>query len=78
LLRSNKSGVVTQLNMGEGKTQVIIPMMVLDEVFNRKQLLPRVNILTPLYHEAQDNYYKFLSITGFRLPLIPVYFNRDV
>ena len=64
--------------MGEGKTQVIIPMMVLDEVFNRKQLLPRVNILTPLYHEAQDNYYKFLSITGFRLPLIPVYFNRDV
>ena len=64
--------------MGEGKTQVIIPMMVLDEVFNRKQLLPRVNILTPLYYEAQDNYYKFLSITGFRLPLIPVYFNRDV
>lgn len=78
LLSSEDSGVFTQLNMGEGKTQVIIPMMVLNEIYNRKKFLPRVNILSPLYSEAQENYFKFLSITGFRINIIPLYFNRTV
>ena len=64
--------------MGEGKTQVIIPMMVLNEIYLRKRSLPRVNILSPLYREAQDNYFKFLSITGFRINIISLYFNRTV
>jgi hypothetical protein len=78
LLINSDSGTFTQLNMGEGKTQVIIPMMVLNEVYKRKKFLPRVNILSPLYKEAQDNYYKFLSVTGFRINIIPIYFNRTV
>ena len=53
LLRESSTGVFTQLNMGEGKTQVIIPMMVLNELYQRKKFLPRVNILSPLYREAQ-------------------------
>ena len=40
--------------------------------------IPRVNILTPLFHEAQENYFKFLSITGFKLHLLPLCFNREV
>jgi hypothetical protein len=76
LLNSNLSGVVTQLNMGEGKTQVIIPMIVLHCIFNKKTQIPRVNLLTPLYHEAQENYFKFLSITSFKLHLLPICFNR--
>jgi hypothetical protein len=69
---------VTQLNMGEGKTQIIIPMLVLNEIYINKKLVPRVNILSPLYKEAQRNYYKFLSTTGFRINVFPLYFNRTV
>ena len=36
LLNSSTPGTYTQLNMGEGKTQVIIPMMVLDQIYNKK------------------------------------------
>jgi hypothetical protein len=79
LLRDNKSGTVTQLNMGEGKTQVIIPMIVLNQIYSRKSSeIPRVQILSPLYQEAQKNYFKFLSITGFKINILPLYFNRNV
>ena len=64
--------------MGEGKTQVIIPMIVLDQIYNKKRKIPRVNILSPLFQEAQNNYFKFLSVTGFKINLIPIYFNRKV
>jgi hypothetical protein len=64
--------------MGEGKTQIIIPMLVLNEIYIKKQFVPRVNILSPLYKEAQDNYFKFFSITGFRVNVFPIYFNRTV
>ena len=49
LLKKNPSGSFTQLNMGEGKTQIIIPMIVLNEIYNKKEKIPRVNILSPLY-----------------------------
>lgn len=78
LLATSAPGTFTQLNMGEGKTQVIIPMIVLNEIYNRKQFIPRVNILSPLYREAQDNYFKFLSVTGFRINIIALYFSRQV
>jgi hypothetical protein len=38
-----------QLNMGEGKTQVIIPMMILKSVFDYKSTIPRINLLSSLY-----------------------------
>jgi len=50
LLYENKSGSAIQLNMGEGKTQIIIPMIVLYEIYvNKNKYLPRVNILSTLY-----------------------------
>ena len=41
-------------------------------------MIPRINILTALYQEALNNFYKFFSVTGFRLKLFPIYFNRKV
>lgn len=69
-------GVITQLNMGEGKTRVILPMLLL-QLANRKQLI-RLHFLAPLLKES----YEFLhhtitaSILCRRLYLLP--FHRDV
>lgn len=67
-MSKSKEGPYCQLNMGEGKTQVIIPMIILNTIFNRKNSLPRINLLTSLYEEARGNMFKFLSVTGFQLP----------
>ena len=53
----------TQLNMGEGKTQVIIPMIVLEVLLEKGNATPRINCLFSLYNETYCNFYKFLSAT---------------
>lgn len=47
-------------------------------MYQSKKNIPRVNILSPLYKEAQSNYFKFFSITGFKINVVPLYFNRTV
>jgi hypothetical protein len=56
--------------MGEGKTQVIIPMIILNVIFekNDSNKLPRINILSSLMDEARGNFFRFLSVTGFQIP----------
>lgn len=49
LMNNKKIGPFCQLNMGEGKTQVIIPMMILKTIFSEKNTLPRINLLSSLY-----------------------------
>lgn len=61
-------GDFCQLNMGEGKTQVIIPMMILDAIYEKKNYLPRINLLSSLIDEARGNFFRFLSVTGFQIP----------
>lgn len=71
----------SQLNMGEGKTQVIIPMLVLEKVYNAKPVkrrLPRINLLSSLLDESRRNYFRFFSATSFRLPCLEIPFNRTV
>jgi hypothetical protein len=53
-LRTSESGSVSQLNMGEGKTQIIIPMIVLDNLYDSSYKTPisRINILSSLFKEA--------------------------
>lgn len=78
-LTNSNNGAITQLNMGEGKTQVIIPMLVLDILHNKARKdkkVPRVHFLSTLYEEAKNNYFKFFSATGFRLKIFPIKFNR--
>lgn len=51
-LTNSKNGAITQLNMGEGKTQVIIPMLVLDILYSKSKKdkkIPRVHLLSTLY-----------------------------
>jgi hypothetical protein len=69
--------IVTQLNMGEGKTQIIIPLLILNCIYREKRI-PRINILTQLMPEASSNFYKFLSSSTFQIPIIHLSFNRNV
>lgn len=78
LMRNTKEGPFCQLNMGEGKTQVIIPMMILNTIFSKHKTIPRINLLSSLYEEARENMFKFLSVTGFQIPGFEIPFNRKV
>ena len=73
-----ESGSVSQLNMGEGKTQVIIPMVVLELLYGPWRRIPRINLLQALFHESRSNYYRFLTVTGFNIPIIELPFERKV
>ena len=44
-LMEERKGSACQLNMGEGKTQVIIPMIILESLYGKKKRIPRVNLL---------------------------------
>lgn len=70
LMSETDKGPYAQLNMGEGKTQVIIPMVILSCIFDKKRCVPRVNLLSSLYIETRDNLWKYLSVTGFQIPAI--------
>lgn len=48
-MKQSKEGPYCQLNMGEGKTQVIIPMIILNTIFDKVDTLPRINLLSSLY-----------------------------
>ena len=80
LMVKHDPGYASQLNMGEGKTQTIIPMIVLELIFgnNHQLLIPRVNILNALFNEAKVNYFKFLSATAFNIPIVELPFDRKV
>lgn len=39
---------------------------------------PRVHLLSPLYDEAKNNFFRFFSVTGFRLKIFALKFNREV
>jgi hypothetical protein len=52
-LREVGNGSISQLNMGEGKTQVINPMIILDNIYGpdrKKKCLSRINVLSSLYN----------------------------
>lgn len=69
-------GAITQLNMGEGKTRVILPMLLL-QLANREQLV-RLHFLSPLLKDSYDFLHHTItaSILCRRLYLLP--FHRDV
>lgn len=80
-LESSQNRSYSQLNMGEGKTQVIIPMFVLQKLFcsdPSKRKLPRINLLSALIDESRLNYFRFFSATSFRIPCIEIPFTREV
>jgi hypothetical protein len=82
LMNNTKSGSFCQLNMGEGKTQVIIPLIILNIIFSNSTksvpCLPRINLLSSLFEEARGNFFRFISATGFQIPAFELPFNRKV
>ena len=69
-------GPIAQLNMGEGKTRVILPMLIMH--WRNTDKLIRVNFLSPLLSEAFDYMHRTLcdSVIGIKFFKMP--FNRDV
>jgi hypothetical protein len=71
-LMCGETGSFCQLNMGEGKTQVIIPLIILNTIYanpgSKRPCLPRINLLSSLFEEARGNFFRFISATGFQIP----------
>ena len=80
LMQEEESGIASQLNMGEGKTQIIIPMVTLELLFGdaKKTRIPRVNLLNSLLSESKFNYFRFLSSTAFNVSIVEFPFDRGV
>jgi hypothetical protein len=73
-------GAIVQLNMGEGKTRIIIPLLILfwGKDKEKKDYIVRLTFLNQLLGEAFSHFHKYLSasILGRKLFLMP--FSRDV
>lgn len=71
-------GDIVQLNMGLGKTRVILPMLAIHWCFGHRDMITRLNFLSPLFMEAYSYLHNHLcaSILGIKLYALP--FCRDV
>ncbi|CAM9355098.1 unnamed protein product [Chrysoparadoxa australica] len=70
-----EKGAMLQLNMGEGKTRVILPMLVMDHcpASTLRLLFPRV-----LLAEAHHHLHSTLTASVLRVPFVELPFSRDV
>ena len=74
-------GSVVQLNMGEGKTRVILPMLILHWARRNsagEQKLLRITALTALMHELFDFMHRHLCATVLLRRIFVMPFHRDV
>ena len=70
-------GAIAQLNMGEGKTRVILPMLILHYSESKKVVL-RLFILSQLIDEGYDFLHRYLTATILEVKLFRMPFCRDV
>ena len=75
-VEKNPKGPITQLNMGEGKTRVILPMLAM--YWKNSDNLVRFNFLSALLQEAGEYLHSVLSATVLNIPVFYFPFNRDV
>ena len=75
-IQTNSKGPITQLNMGEGKTRVILPMLAM--YWKNAKCLVRINILSALLQEAGEYLHSVLSATLLNISIINFPFNREV
>eukprot|EP00392_Amoebophrya_sp_AT5.2_P012179 g12274.t1 len=85
LAGSSGAGVISQLNMGEGKTRVIMPMLALLWTVDApsryeigSQKLVRVTVLSPLLAEMREVLQNILTVGPLDRQLFEIPFNRDV
>ena len=69
-------GSISQLNMGLGKTRVVIPMLILEGIVRKKHF--RLHILSPLFSEALGYFQDALTSGVVRVPVATFPFNRSV
>ncbi|KAI9348499.1 hypothetical protein BDR26DRAFT_701617 [Obelidium mucronatum] len=72
----NDPGSIIQLNMGEGKTRVIMPMVIL--ALSEKGNLIRVNVLTQLFAEALGHLHSTLTASVLGVKILSLPFHRLV
>ena len=84
-LRSGKSSLITQLTMGEGKTKVIIPMMVLEDLLGKQKSQNEdsvrvccIVVMGSLLADCRQYYRNILSGGAFALPVCEIPFNRAI
>ena len=69
-------GSVVQLDMGMGKTRVLVPMLILEMI--SEQTLCRVNVLPGILKEALNYYKVVMSASVLRVRLFVLPFDRSV
>ncbi|KAI8893829.1 hypothetical protein BC833DRAFT_652595, partial [Globomyces pollinis-pini] len=67
---------IMQLNMGQGKTRVILPMLIM--YYSSINKIPRIHILTPLLKEAFDYLHGVLTASVISIRIHEQPFCRDV
>eukprot|EP00038_Savillea_parva_P003371 m.124697 g.124697 ORF g.124697 m.124697 type:complete len:1973 (+) comp11157_c2_seq1:733-6651(+) len=73
----NNPGAVTQLNMGLGKTRVIVPLLLLHWRHGNEPV--RLTLLPALLSEAYEFFHRALTASSvFEMPLFLFTFHRDV
>ncbi|KAL4150964.1 hypothetical protein PRNP1_010350 [Phytophthora ramorum] len=74
----NGPGTVCQLNMGCGKTRVILPMLFLYFTQSRCPRVVRAHFLSPLLSEARQFMHRYLSASSARLGIFEQPFHRQI
>jgi hypothetical protein len=69
-------GALVQLNMGQGKTRVIVPMLLLE--WAQGHIVVRVNVLSQLFHDMYAFLHQNLCATVLLRKVFVMPFNRDV
>jgi hypothetical protein len=75
---TERKGTIAQLNMGEGKTRVLIPMLMLHWGKLNGDSIVRVHILSQLLIEAFDFFHQHLCASVLRRKVYMLPFNRDI
>ncbi|KAI9981767.1 hypothetical protein PInf_009537 [Phytophthora infestans] len=74
----NGPGTVCQLNMGRGKTRVILPMLFLHFTLRRCPRVIRAHFLSPLLSEARHFMHRYLSASSAHLGVFEQPFHRQI
>ncbi len=68
----------SQLNMGLGKTRVIVPMLILEALDRKKDLIPRLQILSQLLREGIDFFHFHLTASILKIRVFEAPFHRQL
>ncbi len=71
-------GAISQLNMGLGKTRVVVPMLVLEMYGLQAEKVLRLHFLSTIINEPLDYFQRYLTASIFRIPLFNQPFNRSI